>query len=94
MPRLTELVGWGFAVQDWQTPVADENGQPTIGDGGQLQMAPGKLLVLIDPQTGEQIRIGLSEGARDELVRQLAGGVVVAKRQPAMVVPRFNGRKH
>jgi hypothetical protein len=35
-------------------------------------------LIFVDRQTGDQIRIGFRREARDELVRQLTGGIVLA----------------
>jgi hypothetical protein len=75
--RITELVAWGFGVQDTEIPDVDDKGQPVPNGNGQPKMKPGKMLVLIDPQNGEQIRVRLSDEARRALVEQLSGGVLI-----------------
>ena len=80
MAKLTELVAWGFGVQDTEIPDLDAKGQPMPNGDGKPKMKPGKMLVLIDPQTGDQIRVRLSDEARRALVEQLSGGVVLPAR--------------
>lgn len=89
MPRITDLVAWGFVVQDCDVPELDQQGQPVPNGDGQPKMVPGKRLVFIDPPTGEQIRVLLSHTARDVLVQQLTGGVHVASR---LAIPKGRSR--
>lgn len=83
MARITELVAHGFAVQDVEIPEVDANGQPVMNGGGP-KTRPGKMVVFIDSQTGDQTRVRLSPEARDEIVRQLTGGVLI----PAVSLPK------
>lgn len=77
MPRVTELVGYGFFVGDVQLPDVDAEGKMQDDGAGRIKTKPGKILVLGCPVTGDQIKFPLSEEGRSELVRQLTGGVVV-----------------
>lgn len=78
MPRITELVSWGFAVQDVEIPDSDpKDGQLLHNGNGAIKTKPGKMVVFIDSQTGDQIRIRLSAEAKAKLVEQLSGGILV-----------------
>lgn len=71
MPRITNLVGWHMAaVKGKEQDVAEGNGEP--------EMVDVWMLVFTDRQTNDQIRISFREEARDALVRQLTGGIVLA----------------
>lgn len=70
MPRVENLVGFHIAaVKGHET---DETSP------GELQTAEVWTLVFTDMQTKDQIRIAFRREARDSLVRQLTGGVVLA----------------
>lgn len=78
MPRVTELVGYGFAVAEVQVPDVDpRDGQPRRNARGEVKMIPAKRIMLRDPM-GDAVVITLDGKAKDELVRQLTGGVAVA----------------
>jgi hypothetical protein len=71
MPRWEQLVNFHMAaVKGHQMDPAEGNGAP--------QKVDIWTLVFTDRQTGDQIRISFREKARDELVRQLTGGIVLA----------------
>lgn len=69
MPRLEILNGFHMQAIKTTEPESD-------GDG--LESVDVWTLVLSDRQTGDQIRLSFRRDARDELVRQLTGGVVLA----------------
>lgn len=78
MPRITEPVAYGFAVNDATLPVIDQNdGQPIRNGHGEPKTQPGKILTFVDPRAGDQIRVAFSLDARDQLVQQLTGGVIM-----------------
>jgi hypothetical protein len=77
MPRMTELVGYGFTVGDIQLPDVDDQGKLQDDGAGGIKTKPGKMLVLVDPSNGDQVKFPLSEEGRTELVRQLTGGLLV-----------------
>ena len=68
MPTISNLVGWQIQ--------AVKGSEPDNQNGG----APVDVWTLMfqDVQTGDQIRIGFRRDVRDEIVRQLTGGVVLA----------------
>jgi hypothetical protein len=71
MPRVTNLVGFHMAaVKGKEEDPAEGNGEPKIVDVWTL--------VFTDRQTQDQIMISFREEARDALVRQLTGGIVLA----------------
>jgi hypothetical protein len=72
MPRFETLVNFHMAAVKGQ-----ELDQPQGGNGGP-HLVDIWTLVFSDRQTGDQIRISFREEARDELVRQLTGGIVLA----------------
>lgn len=79
MARITELVGWGFAVQPIEIPDVDpKDGQPRHNGNGQLKTKAGKMLVRIDP-AGEQIRVALSQEAAAKLAAELNGGIEIPR---------------
>lgn len=49
-----------------------------IGGNGELAEVERWTIVFTDRATGDQVRIGFGRDARDEIVRQLTGGVVLA----------------
>lgn len=79
MPRVTkdELIGYHFTVGRGQMPVGDERGVVRYRSGD-VKTQEVTLIVFTCPQTAHQIVVPLTEEARQELVRQLTGGVVVA----------------
>ena len=51
--------------------------EPEEGDDG-VNVVDVWTLILTDRQTTDQIRLSFRKDARDELVRQLTGGIVLA----------------
>lgn len=87
MPRIEELAGWRFAVADTAALDIDpDTGQPRLDDTGQPQTIPAKLLVFFEPvesgpnqvTMGDQVKVMLTEDAKNELIRQLTGGIVIS----------------
>ena len=73
MPRVEILSNFHIqAVKSQETEITDENGS----EG--LQMVDVWTLILTDRQSPHRIQIAFRREARDELVRQLTGGVVLA----------------
>jgi hypothetical protein len=74
MPRLEILSDFHMAAEKGQETdvVKGSNGDE------QLETVEIWTIVLSDRRTGDQIRIAFRREARDELVRQLTGGVVLA----------------
>ena len=76
-----ELVGYGFAVKQVDIPVTDEQGNPIFNGGeGGPKMQPGCMIDLVcqTPFELHIVHLSLTKQAKDELVRQLTGGVLVA----------------
>ena len=74
MPRVEILSNFHIqAVKSQETDI-------TRGEDGseQLEVADTWTLILIDRESKDQIQIAFRREARDELVRQLTGGVVLA----------------
>lgn len=70
MPKVTTLVNHHMqAVKG--TEVEEQDGEPT----GTVDVW---MLVFTDRLTQDQIRISFRRDARDEIVRQLTGGIVLA----------------
>lgn len=69
MPSVTMLVGYHIQAVKGQEPDT-QDGEPTVVDTWTL--------ILTDTQSRDQIRIAFRRDARDELVRQLTGGIVLA----------------
>lgn len=57
-----------------ETGSAEEQGE----GNGQPKIVPRWALVFTDRASGDQTRISFGQQARDEIVRQLTGGVVLA----------------
>lgn len=74
MPRMEHLVGFHIAaVKSQETDVVPgEDGTET------LEVAEVWSIIFTDRQTQDRIQISFRREARDELVRQLTGGVVLA----------------
>lgn len=70
MPQIHQLVG--FHMQAVKGTEMEEQ------DGQAQGVVDVWMLMFTDRQTGEQIRISFRKEARDELVRQLTGGIVLA----------------
>jgi len=70
MPRVENLVGFHIAAVK-----GHETDEPS---DGKLETVEVWTLVLTDRQTHDQIRIAFRREARDTLVKQLTGGVVLA----------------
>jgi len=71
MPRRTDLVGFHMAaVKGHETDPGKGNGQP--------ETVEVWTLIFTDMQTKDQIRIAFRKEARDTLVKQLTGGIVLA----------------
>jgi hypothetical protein len=89
MARKTEitLAGIGFAVRKEQQQQAGPDGQPLFGQSGLPKMVDVWILDLIEqksPSEVEIIHVPFDADAKDRLVQQLTGGIVVA---PANGVP-------
>lgn len=69
MPRVTELVGYHFAVVDAEQIEVDPS------DGTQTTRKLKKILFV--DESGDQIHISFRDESRAELIRQLTGGVVI-----------------
>lgn len=82
-----ELVGVNFVVRKGETPVTDDQGNVVFngGDGGP-KMQELWILDLVDqnPFRIKTVRVPLSEENRDELVRQLTGGIAIATAMPVV----------
>lgn len=74
MPRVEILNNWAIrATKSQETDVVRAE------DGSEgLQVADVWTITFLDRQSGDQIQIAFRREARDELVRQLTGGVVLA----------------
>lgn len=70
MPQVHQLVG--YHMQAVKGSEVEEQ------DGQAQGMVDIWMLVFTDRASGEQIRISFRKDARDELVRQLTGGIVLA----------------
>lgn len=71
MPKRTDLVGFHMAAfKGKEEDRAEGNGESVLVDVW--------MLVFTDRQTNDQIRISFREEARDALVRQLTGGIMLA----------------
>lgn len=81
MPRLVEerWVGIGFDVVEEQGPVV-ENGQPMFDGLGQPKMQQLTTLVLVValPDGQRIVRIPFEQATKNELVRKLTCGIVIA----------------
>lgn len=73
MPRITELVGFGLRVADAELMDTDERGMIVHDAAGRPRTVPGKQLILLDPATGEQLRLTLNDEERRALVGELTG---------------------
>ena len=71
MPRVINLVGWHLGVSKGR-----ELDEPT--DGAAPEVVDVWTLVLTDYQSRDQIHIAFRRDTRDELVRQLTDGIVLA----------------
>lgn len=69
MPRLEILNGFHMQAVKSTEPEDDGDGVTTVDVW---------TLILSDRHSGDQIRLSFRKDARDELVRQLTGGVVLA----------------
>lgn len=69
MPRLEVLTN--FHMQ------AAKGTEPEM-EGDQVSAVDVWTLILTDRATGDQIRVSFRKDARDELVRQLTGGIVLS----------------
>ena len=70
MPQVHQLVGYHMqAVKG--SEVEEQDGSPS-------GMVDVWMLIFTDRQTHDQIRISFRREARDDLVRQLTGGIVLA----------------
>lgn len=81
MPRQTIdiLTGYQFAVRSQQIARVDpKDGLPYHDANGTPQHDDITVIVLDDPTTGHQVQLPLTDDARRELARQLAGGIVLA----------------
>lgn len=68
MPRVTDLVGYGFMVSDVQVPDVDRrDGQVRSDARGEPRLLPAKRLVLRDQQTGDMVTFTLHEKGTREL---------------------------
>lgn len=78
MPRITELQGYRFTVIETEIPNIDPaDGQPRYDiTTGTVKLLKVKQIILFD-QLGDHVKITLPDEARQELVRQLTGDIVV-----------------
>jgi hypothetical protein len=86
MARKTEitLANIGFAVRKERQQMSDPQGNPLFGDSGLPKMADLWVLDLIEqrPDGIEIIHVPFDEAAKETLVQQFTGGLVVAGRMP------------
>jgi hypothetical protein len=72
VPRVEQLVGYHIGVTEGKELDSEEQ-----GNGGPVVVKVWSL-VFTDRQSGDQIRIAFRQDTRDEIVRQLTGGIVLA----------------
>ena len=80
-PRQTQetLLAYQFSVQRGEEQEVDQrDGQPLFNGDGSPRMVASTRLIFVCPATGHVVIVPLPEAAREELVRQLTGGIVVA----------------
>jgi hypothetical protein len=87
MPRVIteELQGYRFGVGQREVPVTDEQGNPVFSGGaGGVKTRSEWIIEFVEQQPAHLhlIRVPLSDEAREELIRQLTGGIAVAKAMP------------
>jgi hypothetical protein len=86
MARKTEITlgNIGFVVRKERQQMIDPRGNPIFGDTGLPKLADLWVLDLIDqrPDGVEIIHVPFDEAAKETLVAQFTGGVVVADRMP------------
>jgi len=81
------LEGYSFQVQHLEAQEVDpKNGQPLFNGDGSPKMVERIMLVFIDEQIfgKHAVVVPLTGENRDELVRQLTGGVVIASSVPTL----------
>ena len=80
MPRITQdtLLGYQFAIVEGTRVFTDDAGNVVHDGHGAPRLVPEKALVFTDPASGHVVVCPLSDESRQELVRQLTGGIVVA----------------
>jgi hypothetical protein len=80
MPRQTQdvLSGYQFNVLRVEVPVAGEDGLPIHDGMGVVKVQEETRIVFVCPATQHVVIVPLPEAAREELIRQLTGGIVVA----------------
>jgi len=68
--RITQLQGWNgqFVKQR----------QPTMGENGEVEIKEVWAFVMQEGGTGNQIVFGFGEEVKDEFVKQLTGGIIIA----------------
>lgn len=68
--KITQLQGWNgqFIKQR----------QPSMGSNGEVEIKEMWAFVMVEANTGDQIIFGFGEDTKDELVKQLTGGIVIA----------------
>jgi hypothetical protein len=90
MARKTEITlgNIGFAVRKERQQMTDPQGNPIFGDSGLPKMVDLWILDLIEqkPDGVEIIHVPFDEAAKEMLVAQFTGGVVVADRMPTAPV--------
>jgi hypothetical protein len=86
MARKTEitLAQIGFSVRKERQQMSDQQGRPIFGDSGLPKMVDLWVLDLIEqrPDGVEIIHVPFDEAAKDTLLAQFTGGVVVADKMP------------
>jgi hypothetical protein len=87
MARKTEitLANIGFVVRKERQQMADPQGRPIFGNAGLPKMVDLWVLDIIEqkPDGVEIIHIPFDEAAKETLLQQFTGGVVVVDRMPA-----------
>lgn len=87
MPRKTEitLAQIVFAVRKERRQMTGPQGNPLFGDSGLPKMVDLWMLDLIDQSSAgiEIIHVPFDEDAKEKLVQQLTGGLVVANEMPS-----------
>jgi hypothetical protein len=69
MPRIEILENFSMGAVKGQE-IEERDGETTAVETWTL--------IFVDRQTGDQIRVGFRREARDDIVRQLTGGIVLA----------------
>lgn len=73
MPKITTLVNHMVMVEKGREPA-----DPKAQGNGNAEMVDTWTIVMMDRATGDVLRLGMKRDLRDEIVRQLTGGIVIS----------------